>query len=300
MTVLIFPGAHVTVDDPAASVCLIGRRPHPATDGLLCRHHLSELGGWLHDIQDETERLSAVPRMETRYDSGGGGLASHRAPVIVDVVAYLDGRTSPFAVIGPCCAGRECGHDSCEVIRSDRDGRGDRREIIVPALETLAYWANRARAERQLVEPPSKRRIITPLRGPGGVLLGEWSREVPCGPTLMSERLLLTRQLAWIAGRPWVAGMYRELGELRRQLLGVNRNADPKPLPGWCYRQVDGVECHGDLWPAEPLHTSGFESRDGIRAVVCSRHPDQHRWEGDDLPRLLVIVDEQRREETAS
>lgn len=339
MTVLVFPGALVTESPAPPASCLIGRRPHPATERLLvCRHHLDELGDWLHDIQAEAERLifdaehpdewAAAPRMESRYDTGRSTLASHRAPVVLDAIVYSDRRsrrvTPPQGPICDWCptiaATTVCtcprrpdrrardthwpgcahtwAHPSCLHLLAALGEREAGADQLSSVLGVLRRWADQIRAERGLAHEPATSRIITPLRGPGGAVLGEWSRTIAVGPTVSSERLLLTRQLAWAASRPWIADMRDQVGDLRRRLLKINRNDDPKPLPGWCYRIVDGAECHGDLWPAEPVHTSGFESRAGVRAVVCGRN-DNHRWEGDDLPRLLVIVDQQRREETA-
>jgi hypothetical protein len=148
-----------------------------------------------------------------------------------------------------------------------------------------------------MLEPPAGE-IVTPLIGPWGIV-GEWRHTVTVGPTVSSERRVLTRHLAWIAEQDWVADMRRELGTLRSKLLRLNRNEEAKPLSGWCIRIVDKQECGGHLWPAEPIDSSGWETKSGLRAVVCERD-DSHRWEGGDLPRLLAALDLQRRKDTAS
>lgn len=324
MTVIPFPGAHMTDErTPAAPTCAAGtRRPHPATDGLLCRHHLEELGKWLRDIEDEAARLSTAPRLETSYGTGGSSLASQRSPVVEDAVVMVDDRSTlhaprtfgPVCITCPAALGHRCTcppgptkrrtvhwagcprqyvHDSCITILTDRDEYESGAAGLAPILATLHGWAQQVRDERRLEAPAGD--VVTPL-----AMFGEWQRTY-IGPTIMSERRVLTRHLGWIAGRDWVIDMRRAIGDLRRDLMRLNRNTDPKPLPGYCYRLVDGEECGGDLWPAEPTHTTGYETKSGLRAVVCGRHPDKHRWQGEDLPRLLVIIDTQKsRKEEAS
>lgn len=304
--ILTFPGARVTEPDPAAPTCLIGRRPHPATDGLLCRHHLEELGRWLHDIEDEAARISAVPRMEAVRGPGGSSLASHRSPAVLDAIAYLDPRTTEVGHRhhGPTCASWRCPHVSCWDIRSDRDEHESGGASLVHVVSVLHGWADQTRDERRL--GPLEGEIRTHIAGPDGRLVGEWLRTGPIPPTVMSERLLLTRQLGWIAGRPWVADMRRSIRDLRAQLLKLNRNDDDQPLPGWCFRLVDGHECRGNLWPTEPAYSSATDPVDldgpnRPRAVVCDRDPT-HRWEAKngEIARLTLIVQAQRRKDAAS
>lgn len=311
--------------DPATappSSCIAGsrRRPHPATDGLLCRHHFEEVGKWLGEIVDEAARLSTAPRLETSYNSAGSAsLTAHRSPAVLEAVVLRDDRSAVrYPNFGPVCAycpaalthrctcppgpssrrvvhwegcPRVWVHPSCGAILDDRD---EGTAALMPILATLHGWAQKVRDERRL-EPPAGT-VVVPL----GVF-GEWARTMTVAPTVMSEKRVLIRQLSWIAAQPWVVRFRAEVGDLRALLLRLNRNEDPDPLPGYCYRLVDGEECRGDLWPAEPLHTTGYESREGYRAVACARHPKEHRWEGDDLPRLLVIIDDQKsRTEEAS
>lgn len=342
-----FPGAAPVPD--TAALCVVGGRPHTATDGQLCRNHLEELGRWLHDIETEANRLvlnpddpdawAALPPMATRYDSSGGGsLASQRSPADLDAIAYTDQRSTAHGHRhpGPVCrrcptlTGRRCtcppltwqrqvhyagcprhgAHPSCLLILADRDEHEARAERLVSVLAVLHGWAQRVRDERMLGIPV--RHAVDRMPGvqwPGPVCAlpcthdtcqsMAWWRTIPTPPTIASERKVLTKQLDWIATQPWVLDMRRELAPLREQLLNANHNEDDQPLPGHCVWLADGAECGGDLWPTEPLHTSGYQTADGTRAVVCGRN-DKHRWEGPGLARLAVIVEQQRREDTAS
>lgn len=290
-----------------ATSCAVGRRPHPATNGLLCRHHLEELGRWLREIEQETALLDARPSMSTRYDDAGGStLASHRSPAVLDVIAYRDRRSTAHghrhhgSVCNRCpgLVGRRCAcpplpwrrethyagcpqyaaHPSCFAILADRDEFESHSEDLLAVLNVLEGLADHVREARGL------------------------TREGPA--TVVSERRVLTYQLDWIARQDWVVDMRRDLGQLRRQLLRVNRNQEDEPLPGHCVWLVDGHECGGDLWPAEPAYSTGYEqdAHDGddvpkLRAVECGTNR-AHRWEGKtELARLTLIVERQQREE---
>jgi len=319
------PGAHphVTTDEPTTRLCVITGRPHRATDGLLCRHHLEELGTWLHDIEDEADRLSwraaepdawaALPSMSIRWDStGGGSLASQQSPVVLDALVHTDPRSSAhgWQHDGPVCAA--CQHVSCAWIRADADEHDAQAERPLYVLGVLQDLADRVREERQLRRPDVHviARVPAGARGPfvadaAGVIGVDHVH--PQQATVRTERQLLTRNLDWIASQPWVAAMREELRDLRTQLQRLNRNEDDRPLTGWCYKAIDdqGTECGGQLWPLYVEHTSSDDEQDDgplrPREVVCDRNP-AHRWtggRGGDLARLSLILAAQQREEDA-
>lgn len=327
----LFPGAAPVHD--TAPLCPIGQRPHAATDGLICWEHLEELSTWLRDIEREAADLNPVPSTSTRYDgSGGGALASQRSPANLDAIAYTDQRSTlqGHRHVGPVCqrcltlAGRRCScpslpwrrqdhwvgcprggvHPSCLAILDDRDEHEAHAERLVSVLNVLHGLAQHVRDEREF-GIPVKRILVRVPPGHEGVyavdrhgVVGAVAL-VPADVTVASERDVLSRNLGWIARQPWVLELRAELAALRRQLLAANHNQDDEPLPGHCTWLVDGRECRGDLWPTEPEYSTGYETTDGTRAVVCGRN-DSHRYEGADLARLSVVIQQQRREEQAS
>lgn len=336
----LFPGA-ATVHD--TTLCPIGRRPHAATDGHICRHHLEELGAWLHDIETEARRQhldaddpdawTALPAMSTRYDAtGSSALASQRSPADLDTIVYTDQRSTAHGHrhVGPVChrcptlAGHRCTcpplawrrqthwagcrrtglHPSCAHILADRDEHDAHAERLLSVLNVLHGLAQRVRDEREFGLPVQKILVRVPPghEGPYAVntagVIGAFTL-VPADITIATERAVLTRQLDWIARQPWILELRAELAALREQLLAANHNQDDQPLPGHCTWLVDGDECAGDLWPTEPLHTTGYETTDGTRAVVCGRN-EKHRYEGADLARLSVVIQQQNREDQAS
>lgn len=346
----LFPGAAPV--HPAPQCAVRGRKPHPATDGQLCRTHLDELGTWLHDIETEARRLvfdpkdpdgwTAAPSAAIRYDGGGGSgnLASHRTPAILDPIVFADPRSTAHGHrhVGPVCkdcptlAGRRCScppaptrrrqvhwstcprhgiHPSCLNILADRDEHDAHAERLLSVVGVLHGLAQRVRDEHLLGPIVAHALVPVPAGHEGRYVVDRHGvigvdTLVSAEPTVASERQLLTRWLDWIAAQPWVIEARRELADLRQQLLRANRNTDDEPLPGWCYQLVDGEECKGDLWPADPAYSAGYETdaaADGPYrpgAVVCGANPG-HRWEtGADRARLTVIVDQQLREDAAS
>jgi hypothetical protein len=320
-------------------------RAHQATDGRLCRDHLEELAAWLRDVETEARRLTidpddpeawaALPPLETRWDRGGGSLASQQSPVVLDAIVQSDPRTTihGWRHLGPVCdrcaalADRRCicpplpwrrqthyrgclrcgVHPSCVAILADRDEFDAHAERLTSVVAVLNGWADHVRQGCRLSRPVEER-FLRFRTGPQHVpcparcahtscaAVGVWVT-APVPPTVRSERLVLSRHLDWAARQPWIAAFRRELADLRAQLLRVNHNCDDRPLPGRCFRLVDGAECGGDLWPTEPLHSSGYETSDGTRAVVCGRN-DTHRWEGPQLVYLALIVAQQREDPT--
>jgi hypothetical protein len=67
-------------------------KPTEARHGLLCVAHFDRLADMLRQIEEEAAILSAVPSMAIRTGSGGGSLASTRAPARLDVLVHLDTR----------------------------------------------------------------------------------------------------------------------------------------------------------------------------------------------------------------
>lgn len=139
---------------------------------------------------------------------------------------------------------------------------------VPAALAVLRRWADVVRTRRHLA-PPRRR-------------------------TLAGERLFLATHLAWCAEQAWAGELYRAVRELRAALQAVNGTSDDRPLPGRCPWLVADAECGGPLWPARPQHTTGEFAATGPDAVVCG-DDREHRWEGRDLARLALIVEQQRR-----
>ena len=273
------------------SRCVIGAREHQAHDGLyVCRGHLEQLGATLRAIEDQAALLDPAPSMSARTDSGRGGLASERSPARLDVLAHLDPRSRRYVAldppttdhkptpksVGPWCL--MCDHQTCSDWRAgrQRDRHDDEADAgsdrIMSVLAVLHSWATVVREDRALTPPEHV--------------------------TLTGERDLLTRHLDWLCEQPWVDEFHAEVTELEARLRGFNHDEPDRPLSGWCYKLVDGEECGGRLWPARPAHSSGYRPAEGPDAVVCERDR-RHRWEGVDLARLAIIVEQQRRKDAS-
>jgi hypothetical protein len=220
------------------TACVIGQREHPAAAGYLCLGHLERLGVMLRDIEEESIHLDARPSMAIRTGSGKGSLASERAPVRLDVLAFRDPRTrrwepdkEPAYVppqpkrFGPWCL--FCEHESCMAWRAGRrrdlhddehDAGSDR---VASVLDELHNWARLVREERELNSPDHV--------------------------TLTGERALLTRQLDWCAEQPWIDEFYTDMKALLSQLQSVNGTLPEKPV-GRCYLPAEAGECGGPIW----------------------------------------------------
>lgn len=218
--------------------CVIGDKPHGAEVGYLCLGHMHKLSQALRDIEEETFHLSAMPSMQQRTGSGKGSLASERAPVRIDVLAFLDPQTRRWTrdaepryipptpkSFGPWCL--FCDHETCTAWRAGRprdlhddesDAGSDR---LMSVLGVLHGWARVVREERDLAEPE---RV-----------------------TVTGERDLLTRHVDWLAAQPWVDEVYGELRELRAALQQLNGTQDDKPV-GRCYLPTPEGVCNGPIW----------------------------------------------------
>jgi Zn-finger nucleic acid-binding protein len=71
-------------------LCVICHRE--AEQGYLDAECFSRLASMLREIEDETAILEAVPSMAIRSGSGGGTLASHRSPAVLDAIVARDPR----------------------------------------------------------------------------------------------------------------------------------------------------------------------------------------------------------------
>lgn len=116
-----------------ADRCVIGSKPHQATVGYLCSRHLEQAGTMLREIEDQAVLLSAVPSMQQRNGSRGGGLASQRTPVRLDVLVHTDPRH-----------GTGMSEDE-----DDEIAAGETLSI----LGTLGSWARVVREDRDLTWP---------------------------------------------------------------------------------------------------------------------------------------------------
>lgn len=72
------------------TTCVICARD--AEHGYLCSDHYTRLASMLRDIEDEYAIVSTIPSMQQRTESGGGGLASQRSPVVLNALVARDPR----------------------------------------------------------------------------------------------------------------------------------------------------------------------------------------------------------------
>jgi hypothetical protein len=126
--------------------CVICTKPRMADVGLTCRIHFDRLADMLRQVEEEAAILSAVPSMAIRTGSGGGSLASTRAPARLDVLVHRDIR-------------RGTGESETE---DDELAAGK----TLPVLYVLHSWARVVREERQLTPPDrvsvsTERRLLT-------------------------------------------------------------------------------------------------------------------------------------------
>lgn len=110
--------------------CVVHSKPAEARHGLLCIAHFDRLADMLREIEEESAILSAVPSMAIRTGSGGGSLASTRAPARLDVLVHLDSR-------------RGTGKSETD---DDQHAAGQ----TLPVLDVLHSWARVVREERGL------------------------------------------------------------------------------------------------------------------------------------------------------
>lgn len=268
------------------TACAAPGKRHETEAGYLCDRHLDKLGRWLRDVEAEAGQADPAPSLAVSYEPGAGAPAFEQVPVRLDAVVLTSRR------VGTGWA--------------ETDGDRKAAGRVPPALVVLGRWASVVRRWRDLT-PPTARVVV----GRSGWLAGPLCATAPdCGhpscrellvittapvpPTVASERQVLTRHLPWCAGQPWAGRLYREVRDLRSALKAVNGNPDPQPLPGRCPSLVDGQECGGPLWPRNPDHTSGELVLHVTHAVVCGEDPEGHRWEGRDLARLALIVEQQQ------
>ena len=233
----------------AATGCLAGGRKHQVTDkqgkpmsGRLCEHHFDTLSRILRDIEREaapwqvTEsdrrltNLDLVPSMQIDWNSSGGALASELSPVRLNALVHRDTRHG----------------------LGDWEDEDDRHAAghAVSVLVVLHAWADQVRRDHHLTRPTVTVRLgwLHARRGPvcghpcGHDTCGTWVTDtITAQPTITGERNLLTRQLDWIAGQPWVGDMYADLRQLRDQLRRANGTNPDDPLPGRCPNLIDGT-----------------------------------------------------------
>jgi hypothetical protein len=119
-------GDEVSEDHQRA--CVVHSKPAEARHGLLCVAHFDRLADMLRQVEEEAAILSAVPSMAIRTGSGGGSLASTRAPARLDVLVHRDTR-------------RGTGKSETE---DDELAAGK----TLPVLDVLHSWARVVREER--------------------------------------------------------------------------------------------------------------------------------------------------------
>lgn len=278
------------------SQCVVHSKPAEARHGLLCTAHFDRLADMLREIEDEAAMLSAVPSMAIRTGSGGGSLASERAPARLDVLAFRDPQTRRWTrsvtakhplpapkAFGPWCL--FCEHESCVDWRAGRrrdlhdDEHDAGSERLLSILGVLNGWARIVREERDLA-PPER-------------------------VTITGERHTLTRHLDWLSAQPYIDEAYADIRTLVESLKSLNGTVDEKPA-GTCFLFTeDGGVCGGRIWRKAEERTvwralrdrcvrdpRPIELRDG--PAHCERCG--HEWDGADLDRLNLILEQQKAE----
>jgi hypothetical protein len=226
--------------------CVVHSKPTEARHGLLCVAHFDRLADMLREIEEEAAILSAVPSMAIRTGSGGGSLASERAPARLDVLAFRDPQTrrwtrdamakhplpSPKA-FGPWCL--FCEHETCTDWRAGRrrdlhdDEHDAGSERVMSILGVLHGWARVTREERDLTSPDQI--------------------------TISSERRALTHHLEWLAEQPFIDEMFSEIRQLVSALKDLNGTQAEKPI-GRCYLPSETGVCAGPIWVDEAMGTA--------------------------------------------
>lgn len=274
----------------AVTWCAAPGTRHEPERGRLCDNHLQALSGWLRDVEREIEWVDVAPASRNPLAAGGGSSgtpAFERAAARIEAMVLTDTR-------------RGLGNG---------EARGMEREAgrLRPAYEVLHRYANLVRRGRG-IQGPTAQVVVGRRRGVIGPLCARLATtclhpscqgmrdtiEVPTSPSLHDERVMLTRHLDWCADRPWIGGMFREVGDLRTALQRINGTSDEKPLPGRCPWTTDDGECGGRLWPVRPEHTSGANVPTAPELVECGDNPN-HVWKGRDLARLALTVGRQTR-----
>jgi len=203
-------GAGLTADPCTAPNC---RRS--ATPGsLLCPTDLGRLGQMLAEIADDLHRLTAAPTATGwAPDQGrGGGLASHRSPARLDVLALTDARTT-------------------------RDP--DTRSLSIPAV--LGEWADTVREhpDRKLAIP-----TVTHVGWRGGRLVRTTVR-APYNPAV--DRATLAAHLGWIARQDWVADLFADIRDVWAAIKAATGQRSGRPVRA-CPQTVDAHRCGGPVY----------------------------------------------------
>jgi hypothetical protein len=160
------------VSEEHQRACVVHSKPAEARHGLLCIAHFDRLADMLREIEEESAILSAVPSMAIRNGSGGGSLASTRAPARLDVLVHLDSR-------------RGTG-------RSETDDDQHAAGQTLPILDVLHSWARVVREERGFAD----RAAIT-ISGERDILTRalDWIAEQPWVDEMFGEVRQLVGQL---------------------------------------------------------------------------------------------------------
>lgn len=116
--------------EPSTTRCVVCTKPREARVGLLCFFHFDHLAEMLREVEEQAALLSAMPSMAIRTGSGGGSLASERAPARLDVLVHLDHR-------------RGTG-------KSENDDDALAAGKTLPVLDVLHSWARVVVEERAL------------------------------------------------------------------------------------------------------------------------------------------------------
>ncbi|MCU1617179.1 MAG: hypothetical protein JWO98_4719 [Frankiales bacterium] len=274
--------------------CVVHSKPVDADHGYLCTGHFTYLSTMLRDIEDQAAIVTLAPSMAQRTGSGGGSLASERAPLRLTALAFLDPQTRRWVpdfdakpglpapkAIGPWCL--FCDHETCAAWRAgrQRDDHDDEQdagsERLMSILGVLNGWARVVREERGLTSPDRA--------------------------TVTSERDTLSRHLDWLAEQPFIDEMYAEIRDLAESLKALNHTQDEKPA-GTCFLLTDGVNvCGGRIWRRDAPRVVWRVSADRCTQepvsiadgpAYCERCNTE--WDGADLDRLNLILEQQHAE----
>jgi hypothetical protein len=257
------------------TTCAVPGRTHQADIGIgLCTKHFDDLADWLHDVEREHAALDATPSLAANWGSSRGGtLASHTTPARINPLVHNDPRRVPLAELtGPAGA-----------------------DDTLSAFDVLHTWAEEIRTGRSITRPG--RWTVDRIPGRYGPFhdqcahvscgLLAWRHYVTDPLTVTTERQLLSRHLEWAATQPWIGALWAQVRALRAQLQAVNGTGNLRV--GSC------PQCSGRLSIIEPRYSSGpAVGADHQWAAECDQNV-LHRWEGKQLIRLRLELDEKHR-----
>lgn len=211
----------------------------PEGDGRLCDGCLDRLWTTLRWAEFHLATLSPVKAVRPEMVATAGGFES-ASPANDSALVLLDLRSAPRGV------GRSL------------TGPDDDDTSLLSAPAVLGGWARQVWEERT---PPSLRRLI------------------PAPATVRDAVSALLSALPWIAEQDWVGDFEDEVGQLNRQLRGVNGEAPPAPVATCTELLGDRPAtaedtrpvCGGDIVMWKHDRVGSLPPVVGARCLACAR-----------------------------